>query len=167
MLRYFDDTFVVGVTILTVELVVPDADVGAGVAVAELDVADAALEAPQVVEQPQRLDNHGGTATCEGRRHGFLASSIIILVLYIHVMGLLVYEAQLNTNTVCFKQALHTHTCSCIASGVAVQNRGFSSMREVHVKNQPVYLSIIFLCKKKHAITYPVPPCSVSTSSCR
>ena len=44
MLRYFDDTFVVGVTILTVELVVPDADVGAGVAVAELDVADAALE---------------------------------------------------------------------------------------------------------------------------
>ena len=47
------------------ELVVPDADVGAGAAVAELHVADAALEAPQVVEQPQRLDYHGGTATCE------------------------------------------------------------------------------------------------------
>ena len=59
----FENTFVVGVAVLTVELVVPDADVGAGAAVAELHVADAALEAPQVVEQPQRLDYHGGTAT--------------------------------------------------------------------------------------------------------
>ena len=27
-------------------------------------MADAALEAPQVVEEPQRLDDHGGAATC-------------------------------------------------------------------------------------------------------
>ncbi len=45
------------------ELVVPDPDVGAGLSAAELHVADAALEAAEVVEKAEGLDDHGGAAT--------------------------------------------------------------------------------------------------------
>ncbi len=50
--------------------VVPDPDVGALVAGAQLHVADAALEAAQVVEQAEALDDHGGAATCKERGEG-------------------------------------------------------------------------------------------------
>ena len=50
--------------------VVPDPDVGALVAGAQLHVTDAALEAAQVVEQAQALDDHGGPATCEDEEKG-------------------------------------------------------------------------------------------------
>lgn len=56
---------VAGVAVLAVQLVVPHPDIGSIEAVAQLDMADAALEAVDVVEQQQRLDDHGSTATCQ------------------------------------------------------------------------------------------------------
>ncbi len=52
--------------------VVPDPDVRALVARPQLDVADAALEAAEVVEQAKALDYHGGAATWETRKNKIL-----------------------------------------------------------------------------------------------
>ena len=56
-------TFVIGVAVLTVELVVSDPDVCSSSSVAKLDVTDAALEAAEVVEQTKTLDDHRSAAT--------------------------------------------------------------------------------------------------------
>ncbi len=52
--------------------VVPDPDVGALVPRPQLDVADAALEAAEVVEQAKALDYHGGAATWRKRKQEFV-----------------------------------------------------------------------------------------------
>lgn len=59
------DAVVAAEAVVTVQLLVADAHVGAGHAVAQLHAAHAALEAVQVVEQAQALDDHGRTAACE------------------------------------------------------------------------------------------------------
>jgi len=55
-------TFIVGVAVLAVEPVVPHSDISSLLAVAELDTADAALEAADVVEEAEALDDHGCAA---------------------------------------------------------------------------------------------------------
>ena len=69
-------TVVVGVTVVTVEVVVADADVGAGRPVAQRDAAHAATEAADVVEQSQTLDDHRGPASqfLQAQRTLFLAA---------------------------------------------------------------------------------------------
>ena len=56
-------TIVVGVTVVTVQVVITHPDVGAGSAVTQCDATNAASEAANVVEEPQTLDNHGGATT--------------------------------------------------------------------------------------------------------
>ena len=55
-------TFIIGVAVLAMELVVPDPDVGAGGAVAQLNVAHATLETTQVVEQTEAFNDHRSAA---------------------------------------------------------------------------------------------------------
>lgn len=56
-------TIITRKTIVTMQLFVPDSDVCAHEAIAQLHATHATLEALNVVEQLQTLDNHGGTAT--------------------------------------------------------------------------------------------------------
>lgn len=56
--RGWINTVVIGVAVVTVEVVVADADVGSGRAVAQRQSADATPEAVDVVKQPQALDDH-------------------------------------------------------------------------------------------------------------
>ena len=59
-------TVVIGVAVVTVEVIVANANVRAGSAVAQGDATDATAETVDVVEKPQTLDDHGGTSTCVG-----------------------------------------------------------------------------------------------------
>lgn len=58
------DAIVAGVTVLAMQLVVPHPDIGSIQAIAQLNMADAALEAVDMVKQQQRLNNHGSASTC-------------------------------------------------------------------------------------------------------
>jgi len=58
------DAIIAGVAVLAVQLVIPHPDICSIEAISQLDVADAALEAVDVVEEQQRLDDHGSAATC-------------------------------------------------------------------------------------------------------
>lgn len=55
---------IAGVAVLAMQLVVSHPDIGSIEAISQLDVADATLEAVDVVEQQKRLDDHGSAATC-------------------------------------------------------------------------------------------------------
>lgn len=57
-------TVIVRVAIVTVQVIVADADVGAGGAVAQGDATDAAPEAVDVIKQPQALDDHRSASSC-------------------------------------------------------------------------------------------------------
>ena len=61
-------TFIIGIAILTMELVVPNPDVRPRCPIAELNMTYAALEAFQMVIQPQTLDYHSSTATYEEKK---------------------------------------------------------------------------------------------------
>ena len=62
---------------MTVQLVVPDPNVGAHRAVAQLHITHAALEAVDVVEQTETLDYHGRAPTCDQR--GLMLGSRLIM----------------------------------------------------------------------------------------
>ena len=56
-------TVVVGVAVVTMEVVIADANVGSGRSVAQSDSAHAAAEASDVIKQAQTLNDHGRTTT--------------------------------------------------------------------------------------------------------
>lgn len=50
------------------KLLISHTDIGSIESISQLDMADATLEAVDVVEQQQRLDYHGSSATLRGNR---------------------------------------------------------------------------------------------------
>lgn len=62
------DAIIAGITVLAMKLLIPDTNIRSIESIAELDMADATLEAVDVVEQQQRLDYHGSSATLSWKR---------------------------------------------------------------------------------------------------